>query len=78
MLFSTKKMRNIALGTLAAIWIVSVLSLGMASRTAASCDPDCPMEMLNKSELTYKGLEKKVILFSGVAAWLSQYYNSAK
>jgi hypothetical protein len=76
MLFSSKKIRNIALGTLAAIWMVSVLSLGMASRSTASCDPDCPMEVVHTGEFAYQGLEKKVIMFTGIAAWLSQYYPS--
>ncbi len=76
MLFSTKKIRNIALSTLAAIWMVSVFSLGMTSDKIATCDPDCPMELTQKTEISYKGLEKKVVMLSGVIGWLSQYYDS--
>ena len=76
MLFSTKKIRNIALGTLAAVWMVSVLSLGMTTGSSAVCDPECPLEVSQKQEISYKGIEKKVVMLSGIVGWLSQYYNN--
>lgn len=76
MLFSTKKIRNLVLASIAALWMVSIVSMAFSTKNTATCDPDCPMELVHKREITYQGLEKKVVMLSGFIGWLSHYYTS--
>jgi hypothetical protein len=75
MLLTPRKIRSTVLVSLAAIWMVSVISLGLSAEKTPECDPYCPMEMSQKKEISYKTIEKRVILMSGVIGWISHYYN---
>ena len=74
MLFSTKKLRTIILGTIIALWSISVLSLGVTSTPVRECDPTCPMELAHENDISYDQIKKKVVMLSGIVGWVSQYY----